>query len=299
MRSSLLWVDQIKDREGNQLCIYDLAFSPEGDQLIIAADIRVYVYNANDGTLIQALKGHKDNVLCVAYSMDGKRFASGSADKQVIIWTSKMEGILKYSHNDAIRCIQYNPLSHQLVSCTASDFGLWSPEQKAVTKQKINSQINSCSWSSDGHYLALALTSGHISIRNRNGEEKNRIERMGGPLAPIWGVSFCPLKDEDSDAIVSVDWTQSMSFYDLNGKAIAKERNIGFDPLCVSYFWSGDYILVSGSNKKALLYTREGIFIGCVAEQTSWIWCAKSSPDGNRITSWIWCAKSSPDGNRI
>ena len=77
--------------------VYDVAYSPDGDQLIVAADIRVYVYNANDGTLIQALKGHKDNVLCVAYARDGKRFASGSADKQVIIWTSKMEGILKYS----------------------------------------------------------------------------------------------------------------------------------------------------------------------------------------------------------
>ena len=27
----------------------------------------------------------------------GKRFASGGADKSVIIWTSKLEGILKYT----------------------------------------------------------------------------------------------------------------------------------------------------------------------------------------------------------
>lgn len=27
----------------------------------------------------------------------GKRFASGAADKTVIIWTSKLEGILKYT----------------------------------------------------------------------------------------------------------------------------------------------------------------------------------------------------------
>ena len=41
--------------------------------------------------------GHKDTVYCVAYAKDGKRFASGSADKSVIIWTNKLEGILKYT----------------------------------------------------------------------------------------------------------------------------------------------------------------------------------------------------------
>ena len=98
----------------------------------------------------------------MTYSQDGKRFASGSADKCVIIWTNKLEGILKYSyvfaqnvgllreififvdctcslcntvlgcdivrryifrHNDAIQCLAYNPVSHQLSSCSCSDFG--------------------------------------------------------------------------------------------------------------------------------------------------------------------------------
>lgn len=31
----------------------------------------------------------------------------------------------------------YNPATHQLVSCTASDFGLWSPEEKSVAKHKV------------------------------------------------------------------------------------------------------------------------------------------------------------------
>ena len=45
----------------------------------------------------------QDTVYCVNYARDGKRFASGGADKCVIIWTSKLEGILKYSHNDAVQ----------------------------------------------------------------------------------------------------------------------------------------------------------------------------------------------------
>ena len=107
------------------------------------------------GSLIQPLKGHKDTVYCVAYARDGKRFASGGADKCVIIWTSKLEGILKYSHNDAIQCLSYNPISHQLASCAHSDFGLWSAEQKSVQKHKVPARVNCCSWTNDGQYIAL------------------------------------------------------------------------------------------------------------------------------------------------
>lgn len=57
-------------------------------------------------------------------------------------------------------------------------------------------------------------------LYDQNGEEKYRTERLGGPLAPIWDVSFSPIKIEDSDVVVAVDWTQSLSFYDLNGKTV-------------------------------------------------------------------------------
>ncbi len=74
---------------------------------------------------------------CVAYAHNGKRFASGGADKTVIVWTSKAEGILKYTHNDSIQCLAYNPVSQQLASATATDVGLWSPEAKSVSKHKV------------------------------------------------------------------------------------------------------------------------------------------------------------------
>jgi hypothetical protein len=47
------------------------------------------------------------------------------------------EGILKYTHNDSIQCLAYNPVSQQLASGTATDFGVWSPEQKSVAKHKV------------------------------------------------------------------------------------------------------------------------------------------------------------------
>uniref|UniRef100_A0A8D0LBE5 Intraflagellar transport protein 122 homolog n=1 Tax=Sphenodon punctatus TaxID=8508 RepID=A0A8D0LBE5_SPHPU len=320
-------------------CIYDLAFKPDGTQLIIAAGNRLLVYDTSDGTLIQPLKGHKDTVYCVAYAKDGKRFASGSADKSVIIWTSKLEGILKYTHNDSIQCVSYNPVTHQLASCASNDFGLWSPEQKSVSKHKSSSKITCCSWTNDGQYLALGMFNGIISIRNKNGEEKVKIERPGGALSTIWSICWNPssrwetfwssraneeeeesvknyleeiptLKsstcssqgseaeeeeheeeesprdtnsDEHNDILAVADWGQRLSFYQLSGKQIGKDRALNFDPCCVSYFSKGEYILMGGSDKQVSLYTKDGVRLGTIGEQNSWVWTCKVKPDSNYV----------------
>ncbi|XP_072928707.1 intraflagellar transport protein 122 homolog isoform X3 [Hemitrygon akajei] len=281
MRAIPTWIDRVHDREKVEQCIYDIAFKPDGTQLIVASGNRVLVYDTSDGTLIQPLKGHRDTVYCVAYAKDGKRFASGSTDKSVIIWTSKLEGILKYTHNDSIQCIAYNPVTHQLASCSSSDFGLWSPEQKSVSKHKVNSKITCCSWTNDGQYLAIGLFSGIVSIRSKNGEEKVRIERPGG--VPIWSICWNPSKDEHTDILAVADWGQRLSFYQLSGKQIGKDRTLNFDPCCVSYFTKGEYIVMGGSDKQVSLYTKDGVRLGTVGEQQSWVWTCRVKPDSNYV----------------
>ncbi|KFW82962.1 Intraflagellar transport protein 122, partial [Manacus vitellinus] len=241
------------------------------------------VYDTSDGTLIQPLKGHKDTVYCVAYAKDGKRFASGSADKSVIIWTSKLEGILKYTHNDSIQCISYNPLTHQLASCSSGDFGLWSPEQKSVSKHKTSCRITCCSWTNDGQYLALGMFNGIVSIRNKNGDEKVKIERPGGSSSPIWSICWNPSRDERNDILAVADWGQKLSFYHLSGKQIGKDRELSFDPCCVSYFTKGEYLLLGGSDRQVSLFTKDGVRLGTLGEQNSWVWACKVKPDSNYV----------------
>ncbi|NXT85018.1 IF122 protein, partial [Zapornia atra] len=268
------------------------------------------VYDTSDGTLIQPLKGHKDTVYCVAYAKDGK-YHSGAS---VIIWTSKLEGILKYTHNDSIQCVSYNPLTHQLASCSSSDFGLWSPEQKSVSKHKTSSKITCCSWTNDGQYLALGMFNGTVSIRNKNGEEKVKIERAGGASSPIWSICWnpsrfcCPItwfcslnkfinkwlqnyhsffpflfRDDRNDVLAVADWGQKLSFYQLSGKQIGKDRMLNFDPCCVSYFTKGEYLLLGGSDKQVSLFTKDGVRLGTIGEQSSWVWACKVKPDSNYV----------------
>uniref|UniRef100_A0A665T4N4 Intraflagellar transport protein 122 homolog n=1 Tax=Echeneis naucrates TaxID=173247 RepID=A0A665T4N4_ECHNA len=224
MRAVLAW------KETNE-CVYDLAFKPDGSQLIVAAGHRVLVWDAADGSLIQPLKGHKDIVYCVAYAKDG----------------------------------------------------LWSPEQKSVNKHKVSSKITCCGWTNDGQYLALGMMNGVVSIRNKNGEEKVKIERPGAASSPIWSIAWNPSKDEHNDILAVADWGQRLSFYQLSGKQIGKDRALTYDPCCISYFSKGEYIVMGGSDKQASLYTKDGVRLGTIGEQNAWVWTCRVRPDSNFV----------------
>uniref|UniRef100_A0A6P3UIJ5 Intraflagellar transport protein 122 homolog n=1 Tax=Bombus terrestris TaxID=30195 RepID=A0A6P3UIJ5_BOMTE len=280
MQASPTWVDKVQDK--SEQCIYDLCFNPDGTQLVIAAGQQVLVYETNEGTLIQPLKGHKDIVYCVCYARDGKKFASGSADKSVIIWTSRLEGILKYSHNEAVQAMQFNPVSHQLLSCSLSDIALWSPEQKAVVKHKSRGRVNCCAWTNDGQYLAIGLASGYVSIRNKNGEEQTRIDRQNG--IPIWNLLWNRQWEDLAEVLCIAEWNGTLSFYSISGKSLGKDRQLNFMPLKMCNFAGDQYILISGSNRQCLLMTYDGIqLINIGGTFSSWVWSCAVHPSSTHV----------------
>ncbi|XP_014208959.2 intraflagellar transport protein 122 homolog [Copidosoma floridanum] len=276
MLADVTWVDRVQEK--TEKCIYDLCYNPSGTQLIVAAGHNVLIYESNDGALVQLLKGHKDVVYCVCYAKDGKKFASGSADKTVIIWTSKLIGLLRYSHNESIQTMHFNPLSHQLLSCSISDFALWSAEQKAVQKFKCGGRVNCCAWTRDGQFMALGLAAGFVSIRNKTGEEQLRIESLRE--SPIWSLAWSPIRMDSTDIICIGEWSGKLSFYSLSGKLIGKERNFNFIPLKITYFPNGLYIAVCGSNKRCILLSNDGIQLATIGNTcTSWTWSCDVHPE--------------------
>ncbi|KOB69743.1 Uncharacterized protein OBRU01_16397 [Operophtera brumata] len=115
------------------------------------------VYDPRDGALVQLLQAHKGAVHAVAYCGDGKKFASGSADKNVIIWSYKMEG--------------------------------------AVQKYKLSGRITCCAWSSNGQHLAIGLASGVVSIRDKSGEEVQVVMREAAVWAVTFSKSTLLVTD--------------------------------------------------------------------------------------------------------
>ncbi|KAI8996741.1 hypothetical protein BC832DRAFT_598279 [Gaertneriomyces semiglobifer] len=269
---------QIRNKDGERQPIYDVAFIADGAQLAVTAGPEVLIYDTADGNLVRSLRGHKDGVLCLAALRNG--FVSGGADKQVVIWSSKLEGVLKYSHTDTIQSVSCNAVGGHILSCTASDFGIWSPEQKNVTKYKVPSRICASSWAPDGQHFALGLFNGSISIRNKLGDERAKIERGN---SAIWTLAWNPSRSSNGDVLAVGDWDQKLAFYDLNGRQVGKERALGFDPCSVSFSENGEYLVLAGQDRKATLWTSDGIRLGLICERDNWIWSSKAQLKQNCV----------------
>lgn len=64
---------------------------------------------------------------------------------------------------------------------------------------------------------------------------------------------------------------------------IGKDKTLTYDPCCVSYFSKGEYIVMGGSDKQASLYTKDGVRLGTIGEQNSWVWTCRVRPDSNFV----------------
>jgi intraflagellar transport protein 122 len=98
---------------------------------------------------------------------------------------------------------------------------------------------------------------------------------MGGLCADSHVDRWNPDTTSKTDILAVADWSQKLSFYMLSGRRVGKERALDFDPCGLSYFSSGEYMVLSGSNRKASLYTKDGVHLTEIADHDGWMWsCA-------------------------
>lgn len=72
----------------NSGSVYSVAFSPTGDRVLGAYTLTINLWNAETGQLLHAFNGHSDRVRSVAFSNNGRRIVSGSADGSVRLWSA-------------------------------------------------------------------------------------------------------------------------------------------------------------------------------------------------------------------
>jgi WD40 repeat protein len=169
---------------GHTEAVRDLKFRPTGELLASASALTnpldffapddgargaVHLWDMNSGQLHGILEGHTRGIFALAWSADGARLATASADGTVKIWeveTLKEIATLD-EHNCKVRGVAWHPAGHRLAS--SGDEGevfIWNLDTLAVeqTLAGHRDEVFDVAWHPDGGCLATVGKDGTVRI---------------------------------------------------------------------------------------------------------------------------------------
>jgi WD40 repeat protein len=107
-----------------------IEFSPNGEFLLSAdspgTGNGLQLWDARTGQLVRTFLGHTDSITSIAFSPDGARFISGSADKTLKLWNVHTGELLRtfVGHSDQIDSLAFSSDETRVVS-SGTEVKLW------------------------------------------------------------------------------------------------------------------------------------------------------------------------------
>ncbi|KAL7797842.1 WD40-repeat-containing domain protein [Trichoderma afarasin] len=221
-----------------------VAFSPNGRVLASTLGRNVEFWEASTGSHQRTLEGHRSKVRSIAFSSDGKIFASSSDDNTIRLWKASTGSHKRtlVGHFGNVESIAFSPDNTILASSSVGntirlwDIALGSCRQ-TFEEHDYGIGDRSLAFSPDGRILALVSRSGLIRLWDialgkyqQKADEINSVHRIAfspdGNILAVLGVdgsiqlwdtsSWRKLKTVD----INVRYSSSLAF-SPNGKMLA------------------------------------------------------------------------------
>jgi WD40 repeat protein len=271
------------------------AFSPDGARAVVASNSNNYTVNtvqlwdAVTGNEVARLEGHKDRINSVAFSSDGMRVVTASADKTARVWDAvkgkeiaRLEG-----HSAKISRAALSPDGARVV--TAED-GIWANSVRvwnAVTGEELarleghTHGVTSVKFSSDGR----VMTASGNGARLWDAGTGKQLISLDGHMGIVNSAAFSP----DGSRVVTASSDNTARVWDAGtGKEITRLN--GHTDIVKSAAFSPDGVLVltvSRDKTARVWHAATGFQLNLIGGKplTHWVANAAFSADGARVVT--------------
>jgi WD40 repeat protein len=278
---------EIKGHTGS---IHHLAFSPDGSIMATASlDKTVKIWDAKSGKELKTLKGHTDQVYCVAINNDGL-VASGSRDKTIRLWDVKEAKTLKElkGHAESVESIAFSPNGKLLASGGLDKtVRLWDTGDGREV-QNLGSHADSVycvAWSPNGSLLASAGREGTIKIWDVEGKKESKLlaikDSKDGVVQVVFGA--------DNKTLYACGFDKFIHVWDVAaGKEVGKLGPMPDNLFGLAINTDGSLVAAAAYDGNLRLWntkTRQGKVI--------------QLQDGKKKTAVTFCIAFAPDGKSV
>lgn len=149
--------------------INDIKYFPDGNKIAVATTIGTWIYDVHSGDEIDLLTEHTGYVSSVAFSHDGKIFATGSGDNTVRLWDTQIGQNIStlVGHTGSVVSIAFSPKGQILASGSHDDtIQLWNfhTGEPLKTLRGHAGGVYCVAFSPDGETIASGARDSHITI---------------------------------------------------------------------------------------------------------------------------------------
>jgi WD40 repeat protein len=238
-----------------------LAVSPDGKRLVSASaqaggEHAARVWDLVTGQELFQLEGHKGSILGLAWSRDGSRILTGSADGSLILWDARTGKPLKTvpaAHQGVVYYVALTPDGKKAVSCgEEKTVRVWdlATGKESASNSDNGSGVRGVSVSPDGKWFA---TTGYdLSVRLIDVQTGKAVRKMdGGHVAAPWFSAFSP----DGTLLATVADEPVVRLWDVaTGKQLRTfEGHAGSVP-GLAFSPDGKVLLTGGHDRTARLW---------------------------------------------
>ena len=173
-----------------------MRFSPDGTRLVVGTDVAVWVYDVPDGNETALFTRHTGQVNALAFSSDGKTFASGGFVNPVIqVWDvetkSKLSTVPLTREPYSLPALTFygeiliSTNGHREVTYWHADTG------QKLSESRLDNPINTVTFSQDGSTLAIGDRNGRIQLwdTTTSSQQADLEGHGGGRDSEISGIS--------------------------------------------------------------------------------------------------------------